>query len=649
MCCRKTINAMGRGKNIKSDYVRHERLFLAVLLFVVLIPVLAFVFRDVVARFGELSLFIFDRSYFEEVALKPGGFLEYISAFLSQILYVPWLGSLVAVLLWETVYWLVIKAFDIPRGYSMFGLVPVALLLLTVMGYGDKVNVLLYRNVFYTATLGFLSSLAIVLCCKKIRSFALKMAVLAVLGVAGYLLFGAYGLLGAALAALCQLSHNRSAVKALVALAVAAAVIILLPLAFGRDWLAGVPITEFYNYDKVNVLPYALLAAFSLMYALLLRGGSRQEDEYRPGSMTLSLAMLISVAVLCNLHWKADADYRAESSMYRALERQDYRKVVSLYDRVVKREDAANARSYSKLMDKVRNLGGDERRDLYAQYYFETYQRPSRLMSEFRMLALAYMGESGSQLFSAPQGLVSEKYTPFVSQYGPTIYRLWGLFNSSYVWSTATSIHGGWSYYDLKEAALAMLLAGNEKAAAKYLDILDKTLVCSKWAEKIRGYFSNPQQLQLDFAQCLQLVVPRDDQFYSEDGQIELKIMEHFALFEQPDAFVQTPIYSECSVMWAMLSKDPGAFWKALDNYYGVNMPEKLPRYYQQAAFLFSVLSGDGIAANLPIDEEVYRLYDSFETYMTTHQGTVNELRQESYKRFGKTYFYFYFFVDNFI
>ena len=115
MCCRKTINTMGRGKIIKSGYVRYERLFLAVLLFVVLFPVLAFVFRDVVARFGELSLFIFDRSYFEEVALKPGGFLEYISAFLSQILYVPWLGSLVAVLLWEVVYWLVIKAFDIPR------------------------------------------------------------------------------------------------------------------------------------------------------------------------------------------------------------------------------------------------------------------------------------------------------------------------------------------------------------------------------------------------------------------------------------------------------------------------------------------------------------------------------------------------------
>ena len=34
---------------------------------------------------------------------------------------------------------------------------------------------------------------------------------------------------------------------------------------------------------------------------------------------------------------------------------------------------------------------------------------------------------------------------------------------------------------------------------------------------------------------------------------------------------------------------------------------------------------------------------------MTTHQGSVNELRQESYKRFGKTFFYFYFFVENYI
>ena len=638
---------MDRGINFKTGFVKHERRFFAALLFVVLFPLLAFLFKDVLARFGELSLFLYDRSYFQEVALKAGGFLQYGSAFLAQILYVPWLGALVAVLLWEAVYWLSIKAFDIPRGLSVLGLVPVAMLLVTVMGYGDKVNVLLYRNVFYTSTLGFLSSLAIVLCCRKVRSFALKLAVMTALAVAGYLLFGAYGLLGVALAALSQLSHDRSAVKAVVALALAAALVALLPLAFGRNWLAGVSITEFYNYDKVNVLPYALIAAFSLLFALIFRG---RAEVAGPGlSIFCSPAVLAAAVAVTGLLWKAGADYRAESSMYRALTGQEYGKVVKIYDKVVRREDAANARSYAKLMDKVRKLGGDERRDLYARYFFETYQRPSRLMSELRMLAIAYMGESGNLMFSAPQGLVSAEDTPFISQYGPTIYRLWGLFNSSYVWSTATSIHGGWSYYDLKEAALAMLLAGNEKAAAKYLDILDRTLVCSRWAEKIRGYFSNPQQLQLDFAQCLQLVIPRDDQFYSEDGLIELKIMEHFALFEQPDAFVQTPIYSECSVMWAMLSKDSEAFWKALDNYYGVNMPEKLPRYYQQAAFLFSVLNGDGIASNLPIDDEVYRLYDAFETYMTTHQGSVNELRQESYKRFGKTYFYFYFFVDNYI
>lgn len=251
---------MGKGKNFKTGYVKHERCFFAALLFVVLFPLLAFLFNDVVARFGELSLFIYDRSYFQEVALKAGGFLQYISAFLAQILYVPWLGSLVAVLLWEAVYWLSIKAFDIPRGYSVLALLPVAMLVLTVMGYGDKVNVLLYRNVFYTSTLGFLSSLAIVLCCKNIRNFALKIALMAVAGVAGYLLFGAYGLLGVGLAALVQLSGERSAVKALVALAVAAAIIALLPLAFGRNWLAGVSITEFYRYDKVNVMPYALLA-----------------------------------------------------------------------------------------------------------------------------------------------------------------------------------------------------------------------------------------------------------------------------------------------------------------------------------------------------------------------------------------------------
>ena len=639
---------MGKGQTIKAGYMKYERVLWAALLAVVLFPVLAFGFKDVLARFGELSLFIYDRSFFNDTVMKAGGFLEYISSFMAQFLIFPWLGALLAVLLWEAVYWLSFKAFDIPRGYSIYAAIPVAMLLVTIMGYGDKVNVLLYRNVFYTATLGFLSSLAILLCCRKVRSFPLRMAVMVVAGAAGYLLFGAYGLLGVALAALSQVSHERSAVKAIVALVLAAAVIGLLPLAFGRNWIAGVPIVEFYNYDKVNVLPYILLAAFPLLFAFLNENNAA-DSKHKTYCMTLSLSVLCSMGIVCNLMWKADAEYRAESAMYRALLRQDYEKVVKIYDKVVKGEDDLNASSYKSLIKRVGNLGGDERRDLFAEYYYKTYQRPSRLATELRMLAITYMGESGNLLFSAPQGLVSEEDTPFVSQYGPTIYRYWGLFNSAYVWTTATSIHGGWSYYNLKEAALAMLLAGNNTAAAKYLDILDNTLFYSKWSAAHRKYLTDSRQLREDYSKHFSLVCPVEDKFYSENGEIELKILEHFALFEQPDVAFMTPEYSECSVLWAMLSKDMDAFWHALDNYYGVNMPETLPRYYQQAAYLYSVLAGDGIADNLPIADEVRRQYDSFATYMTTHQGSVNELRSESYKRFGKTFFYFYFFVENYI
>ena len=639
---------MGKGQTFKTGFLKYERVFWAALLAVVLFPVLAFGFKDVLARFGELSLFIYDRSFFNDTVLKAGGFLEYIASFLAQFLVIPWLGALLAVLLWEAVYWLSFKVFDIPRGYSIYAAIPVAMLLVTIMGYGDKVNVLLYRNVFYTATLGYLASLAILLLCRSLHNFPLRMAVMVAAGVAGYMLFGAYGLLGVALAALSQISHERSAVKALVALVLAAAVIVLLPMAFGRNWLAGVPIIEFYNYDKVNVLPYILLAAFPLLYALLGRGNA-SDGKHKTYCITLSLSVLCSMCLICDLMWKADSEYRAETAMYMALMRQDYNKVVKIYDKVVKGEDGLNASSYESLMKKVGNLGGDERRDLFAEYYFKTYQRPSRLATELRMLAITYMGESGNLLFSAPQGLVSEEDTPFVSQYGPTIYRYWGLFNSAFVWTTSTAIHGGWSYYNLKEAALAMLLAGNSTAAAKYLDILDKTLFYSRWSAAHRKYLTDEAQLRKDYAQHYNLVCPIEDRFYSENGQIELKIMEHFALFEQPDVIYMTPEYSECSVLWAMLSKDMDAFWHALDNYYGVNVPETLPRYYQQAAYLYSVLAGDGIADNLPIADDVRRQYDAFATYMTTHQGSVNELRSESYKRFGKTFFYFYFFVDNYI
>ena len=91
---------MGKGQKFKTGYMKYERVFWAALLAVVLFPVLAFAFKDVLARFGELSLFIYDRSFFNDTVLKAGGFLEYISSFMAQFLIIPWLGALLAVLLW---------------------------------------------------------------------------------------------------------------------------------------------------------------------------------------------------------------------------------------------------------------------------------------------------------------------------------------------------------------------------------------------------------------------------------------------------------------------------------------------------------------------------------------------------------------------
>ena len=137
-------------------------------------------------------------------------------------------------------------------------------------------------------------------------------------------------------------------------------------------------------------MPYILLAASSMLFALVFREKNAPAKARKQGvSIFCSAAVLAATVLISCLMWEADADYRAETSMYRALLRQDWKTVVQIYDKVVKREDAANERSYAALMKQVKTLGGDDRRNLYSQYYYETYEQPSRLMSEMRMIAIA--------------------------------------------------------------------------------------------------------------------------------------------------------------------------------------------------------------------------------------------------------------------
>jgi hypothetical protein len=438
---------------------------------------------------------------------------------------------------------------------------------------------------------------------------------------------------------------NNCSVNKIALVSLSIILIIAAPYAFQRDWLAAISLTELFAYETLNVLPYILLAVVSL--ALLFVFHKIKDEKQNPHYALQSAIVAVSVAAVCLLS-NMDSYVKVEAEMYSAFEKADYDAVYKIYNRYSKACDRANERSYKTIAKEIGSLGSSNNRDAALnEYYYMDFRTPTRAMIEFRMLALQKQGQLGDKLFDYSQASTPNNHLPLISTFGPTIYNNWGMFNSSYVWSNGFSIHGGWNYYSLKESALSMILNGNTQLAEKFLSILDDTLFYKKWAAEQRKYIQDPELLRQDFADEYSLVCPREDMFYSDEGLMESKILEHFAILEQPLSEDMTPEYTQAALVWASLSKDPQAFWRAYENYVNVTKPNKLPKYIQQAAYMFATLYNQEYLSILPYDEDTISRYQSFDTFVRSSRGSVLELRNECSKHFADTYFFYFFFVEN--
>ena len=72
-----------------------------------------------------------------------------------------------------------------------------------------------------------------------------------------------------------------------------------------------------------------------------------------------------------------------------------------------------------------------------------------------------------------------------------------------------------------------------------------------------------------------------------------------------------------------------------------------MPRNVQEAALLYSSLENRDYS-RLPLDDKVQKNYDSFNRFVQSHP--VRDIRESSYpyyQKYGKTFFYFYYFTRN--
>ena len=123
-------------------------------------------------------------------------------------------------------------------------------------------------------------------------------------------------------------------------------------------------------------------------------------------------------------------------------------------------------------------------------------------------------------------------------------------------------------------------------------------------------------------------------------------MLENFLLVLLANLATDTPEGADLALMAAIQLKDIRTFWNAFNQYARLHPDGKMPRHYQEAAYLYGNLEHTVDISNMPFDQSVIDTYQEFMQMAQQYQGTSIEHMQAVFRpRFGKTFFYNYFLV----
>ena len=183
----------------------------ALLFFVVVWALLAFREQALLFRVNELSVFLYDNLFYEEMMSMPAGILCYAASWLVQFFYNPVLGATIYVVLLALVYWLTYNVFDIAPRRRWLAMLPVVALLASNTQLGYWIFYIKIPGYYYVALLGVLFSLLAAWAVKKLHVYLKPFAVVAWIYFA-YPWFGVYALVSGVVMGvhtLCRAIGNR--------------------------------------------------------------------------------------------------------------------------------------------------------------------------------------------------------------------------------------------------------------------------------------------------------------------------------------------------------------------------------------------------------------------------------------------------------
>lgn len=611
---------MNQKENSKAaDILAKARWILPVALWVVL----TFFTYEYLYKVEERSLFIFDTFWLKDFLFKPSGILSCTGLFLTQFLHIPWLGALIWVFLLTASAELTRKVYNIPVCLSALTYIPAAIFVAYNMSIGYKVYLMNLHGYFFMPVLGYLWALLTVNVLRKTDNAVASLILFTVWGVAGYYIAGFYSLAGLIAAATDIILSSRSRLSRLLPLIGVAITWILAPVAFvgtttynlSNGWIIGMPEKDFGMTVLRMQIPLILAMA-----CLVLAPLSKYASGLTGKRVTLIIQSVVLAAVIAvpSASWFRDDNFKAELAMIRAANNLEWNKAVDILDK------------------------------LQAKHEKDKTWQPTRVLVLLKDLALIKTGQDGERIYGFDNGCREQKTKDIVSmsfQIGKILYMHYGIPGMANRWCGEESVLYGWNYQTLQYYAMIALLLDDTQLAAKYLDRLDNTIFYRKWAKEQRKLLGNRELLAktAPYDMILPLMC-YDDVILSDDKGCELFIINHF---NGPSPQNSTPLYDRVALMFAMDSKQSTLFWTRFFLYLNSNNPQKIDRFYQEAAYLFSNLDNKEMLETLPFNEKTKSMYKAFmQQASRVGMKSLDEARCAFPANLRHTYFFYFYYVN---
>lgn len=591
---------------------------------------------DVLYRLQELSLWLPSRYFFHISNFYPGGMLTWAAAFMTQFFFHPWLGVLLLIITWAAIMALLCWLFRLQGPWRVLTLlVPLALMACLVQT-GYWIYYMKLQGHPWVPTLGVLFAVMAGCIYRLIPDRRLRLVWLAIYGILGYPAMGAWSILGIGLMMVpkkLRMDHIETAAVALGLVLIMIVPPIMVRQFYGQvqvdtAYLAAMPSFQYGQVDcgQYRWSYYALAFAFAII-AVVSR--DQVAAKLKPALAWPIVAILLVLGCIgVNLRWERDTNFRKEVVMTNAIHRLDWEEVL----RTMLRQDM-----------------GEQ-------------MPPTRAMVMMKNLALFRLGRIGDEMFRYPEG-AEQQHAPWTIRLtqvgGKMLYYHYGKEGFCYRWCMEDGVEFGWSVDVLKYMAKTSLITHDWKVAKKYIDMLSQTIYHRDWAKKYAAYVEHPELMAED--EEMKPIIPMaefTDRLDGDNTLVELYLLKTFSSGHGAD-----PGYQEMTLVCSLIMKDIDLFWPRFRQYLDMHQHEpgfRVPRYYQEAAYLYSMLepqresalwpslTNAEVLAKLPFDESVKQTYSNFMTFNTQCGSMTDEQKKVAFlPQYGDTFYYFYFLRRN--